>query len=183
MSRGRRSFLLGLLIITATVCLVLGLTLPIIKLTRFYVWSDVHSLITVVRELYFSGEMILAGIVLVFSIIFPFTKLVYLLTLYTILTIHPNDASPWLKRLSHIGKWSMLDVLVLALIIFYVKMTDLADAVSLPGINFFAAAVILTMIATAWLESIVNSVTRENETDTGKKVADDSAVYGEDVSK
>jgi paraquat-inducible protein A len=77
MSRGRRSFLLGLLIITATVCLVLGLTLPIIKLTRFYVWSDVHSLVTVVRELYYSDELILAGIVFIFSIVFPFFKLLY----------------------------------------------------------------------------------------------------------
>lgn len=183
MSRGRRSFLLGFLIITATVCLVLGLTLPIIKLTRFYVWSDVHSLITVVRELYYSGEIFLAGIVLVFSIIFPFFKLLYLLTLYTILTIHPNDVSSWLKRLSHAGKWSMLDVLVLALIVFYAKMTDLADAVSLPGINFFAAAVILTMIATAWLENIVSSVAQENKKRASEKAASDSALYGEDASK
>ncbi|MBX2804613.1 MAG: paraquat-inducible protein A [Hyphomicrobiales bacterium] len=183
MSRGRRSFLLGLLIITATVCLVLGLTLPIIKLTRFYVWSDVHSLVTVVRELYYSEELILAAIVFVFSIVFPFFKLLYLLALYTILAVHPNEAGPWLKRLAYAGKWSMLDVLVLALIIFYAKMTDLADAVSLPGIYFFAAAVILTMIATAWLENIAEK-TNETVRKTEKSViASERAIYGEDASK
>ena len=79
MSSGRRSFLLGLLILGATVCLVLGLTLPIMRLTKFYVWTDVHSLISVVRELYMAGEYVLAGIILLFSIIFPFLKLLYLL--------------------------------------------------------------------------------------------------------
>jgi paraquat-inducible protein A len=183
MSRGRRSFLLGLLIITATVCLVLGLTLPIIKLTRFYVWSDVHSLVTVVRELYYSEELLLAGVVFIFSIVFPFFKLLYLLTLYTILTIHPNDAGPWLKRLAHAGKWSMLDVLVLALVIFYAKMTDLADAVSLPGIYFFAVAVLLTMIATAWLENIAGKMTQERVENERKEIAADTAIYGEDTPK
>jgi hypothetical protein len=54
--------------------------------------------------------------------------------------------------MSGLGKWSMLDVLVLALLIFYAKATNLADATSMPGIYLFAAAVILTMIATAIIE-------------------------------
>jgi paraquat-inducible protein A len=149
---GRRSFLLGLLILGATVCLVLGLTLPIMRLTRFYVWTDVHSLISVVYELYLSGEYILAGIILLFSIIFPFVKLLYLLALYSIREVRPRHSARWLRRMSWLGKWSMLDVLVLALLIFYAKATNLADATSMPGIYLFAAAVILTMIATAIIE-------------------------------
>jgi paraquat-inducible protein A len=152
MSSGRRSFLLGLLILGATVCLVLGLTLPIMRLTRFYVWTDVHSLISVVRELYLSGEYILAGIILLFSIIFPFLKLLYLLALYSLREVSRGHSTRWLKRMSGLGKWSMLDVLVLALLIFYAKATNLADATSMPGIYLFAAAVILTMIATAIIE-------------------------------
>ena len=152
MSSGRRSFLLGLLILGATVCLVLGLTLPIMRLTRFYVWTDVHSLISVVRELYLSGEYILAGIILLFSIVFPFLKLLYLLALYSLREVGRSHSGRWLKRMSGLGKWSMLDVLVLALLIFYAKATNLADATSMPGIYLFAAAVILTMIATAIIE-------------------------------
>ena len=49
--------------------------------------------------------------------------------------------------MSWLGKWSMLDVLVLALLIFYAKSTGIADAVSMPGIYMFAAAVVLTMLA------------------------------------
>jgi paraquat-inducible protein A len=152
MTSGRRSFILGLFIIAATVCLVLGLTLPIIRLTRFYVWTDVHSLVSVVRELYLANEIILASVVLIFSIIFPFLKLLYLLALYSLRHVRPDQSAKWLKRLSWLGKWSMLDVLVLALVVFYAKATNLADATSMPGIFLFAGAVILTMIATAMIE-------------------------------
>jgi paraquat-inducible protein A len=152
MGGSRRSFLLGLLIIAATVCLVLGLTLPIIRLTQFYVWTDVHSLISVVRELYLADELMLASVVFTFSIVFPFLKLLYLLALYSIRHVQPNHAGRWLKRLSWLGKWSMLDVLVLALVVFYAKAANLADAMSMPGIYLFAAAVLLTMIATAMIE-------------------------------
>jgi paraquat-inducible protein A len=152
MNDGRQSFLLGLMIVGAAVCLVLGLTLPIIKLTRFYIWIDVHSLVSVVRELYSSGELILATVICLFSIVFPILKLLYLLALYSIRHVQPTRAADWLKRLSWLGKWSMLDVLVLALVVFYAKATNLADATSMPGIYLFASAVILTMIATAMIE-------------------------------
>ena len=152
MSGSRRSFLLGLMIIGATVCLVLGLTLPIMRLTRFYIWTDVHSLVSIVRELYLSGEIFLAGIICVFSVIFPFIKLLYLLALYSIRQVHQSVPGRWLKRMSWLGKWSMLDVLVLALVIFYAKATNLADATSMPGIYMFAVAVVLTMIANSMIE-------------------------------
>lgn len=148
----RQSFLLGLLILAATVCLVLGLTLPIMRLTRFYIWTDVHSLVSVVVALYRSDEIVLAAIITVFSVVFPFLKLFYLLALYSVRREQPDRAGRWLKRLSWLGKWSMLDVLVLSLVIFYAKATNLADATSMPGIYLFAAAVILTMIATAIIE-------------------------------
>lgn len=160
MSGSRQSFLLGLMILGATICLVLGLTLPIIRLTRFYIWTDVHSLVSVVRELYFSGELVLATVVCVFSIVFPFLKLLYLLALYSIRHVQPNQTADWLKRLSWLGKWSMLDVLVLALVIFYAKATNLADAASMPGVYLFASSVILTMIATAMIENDMDRLTK-----------------------
>jgi len=142
-----RSFILGILIVAATVCLVLGLTLPIMRLTRFYVWTDVHSLLSIVTELYKAQEIFLAGVICLFSVVFPFIKLLYLLALASARHTSPQRQNRLLKRLAWLGKWSMLDVLVLALIIFYAKSTQLADAVSMPGIYMFAAAVVLTMLA------------------------------------
>ncbi len=149
MLAGGRSFFLGLLIVSAAVCLVLGISLPVLKLTRLYVWTDTFSIVSVIWALYRDGELILSGVLLIFSIIFPIVKLLYLLALYAV-PVEPEDRRRQaLDRLGWLGKWSMLDVLVLALMIFYVKSSGIADAASLPGIYFFAASVILTMIATA----------------------------------
>lgn len=173
MSGSKRSFLLGLLIIGATVCLVLGLTLPIIRLTRFYVWTDVHSLISVARELYLADEIILASVICLFSIIFPFVKLLYLLALYSIRHIQPDQSGKWLKNLSWLGKWSMLDVLVLALVVFYAKATNLADATSMPGVYLFAGAVILTMIATAMIEHDIETYAAPKQPDLPDRIGND----------
>jgi paraquat-inducible protein A len=164
---GARSFLLGLLIVAATVCLVLGLTLPIMRLTKLYFWSDAHSLISIVTELYQAQEVFLAGVICLFSIVFPCLKLLYLLTLYSAAQTGPQRPGPALRRMSWLGKWSMLDVLVLALVIFYAKSTRLADAVSMPGIYMFTAAVVLTMLAYGIAEhDIERGAQADNPTET-----------------
>jgi paraquat-inducible protein A len=157
MTSSARSLLLGALLLAATVCLVLGLTLPIIRLTRFYVWSDAHSLVSIVRELYLLDEVFLAVVVGVFSIVFPFLKLLYLLAIFASHRAHPGTRGHFLRRVAWFGKWSMLDVLVLALVIFYVKTAQMVDAVSTPGVYMFTAAVILTMIAHAMVEREIES--------------------------
>lgn len=149
---GLRTFLVGALIIGATTCLVLGLTMPVIELTYFYVWSDTHSFISIVRALLAEQEIFLAGILVVFSMFFPAIKLVYLLVAYTTMATGGDARNRALNRMAWLGKWSMLDVLVLALVIFYVKSGALTEAAALPGVYFFAGAVLMTMIAYALVE-------------------------------
>jgi len=146
-----RTLAVGVMIIGATACLVLGLTLPVLQLTYFYVWSDTHSFVSIVRALYAEQELFLAGVLVVFSMLFPAIKLLYLIVAYT--TMAAGGARRRvLNRMSWLGKWSMLDVLVLALVIFYVKASALTEAAALPGIYFFSAAVLMTMIAYALVE-------------------------------
>ena len=149
---GLRTFLVGALIFGATTCLVLGLTMPVIELTYFYVWSDTHSFISIVRALLAEQEIFLAGILGVFSMFFPAIKLVYLLVAYTTMATGGDARNRALNRMAWLGKWSMLDVLVLALVIFYVKSGALTEAAALPGVYFFAGAVLMTMIAYALVE-------------------------------
>jgi paraquat-inducible protein A len=51
MQRGARAFLVFSLTLAAAVCLVLGLTLPVVKLTRLYFWTDTHSLTSIISAL------------------------------------------------------------------------------------------------------------------------------------
>jgi len=147
-----RTFTVGLMIVGAAMCLVLGLTMPVIELTYFYVWSDTHSFISIVRALYAEQEMFLAGILVVFSMLFPAIKLVYLLVAYACMAAGEGARRRMLNRMAWLGKWSMLDVLVLALVIFYVKASALTQANTLPGVYFFSGAVLMTMIAYALVE-------------------------------
>jgi paraquat-inducible protein A len=145
--RGLRAFSIFALTLCATACLVLGLTQPVVQLTRLYFWRDTHSITSIISALYYTNEIFLAGIIFIFSIIFPVFKLIYITLAGTLITFDSPSGNRWFKRIEWLGKWSMLDVLVLALLVFYAKSTTLADAIALPGIYFFAASVILTMLA------------------------------------
>jgi len=149
-----RRFLLNLTILAAAVCLVLGLVLPVVKLSRLYVWTDEHSMASVIWALYSKDELFLAAVIAVFSILIPAIKLLYLLAMAS-LAGEGEAGTHWqrpLKHLEWLGKWSMLDVLVLALIVFYVKSSGVADAAAMPGLYFFSGSVVLTMLAYGWIK-------------------------------
>ena len=147
-----RRFVLNLMIVAAAVCLYHGITEPIIKLTQLFVFSDTHSLATAVLALFYDGEWFLATIVLIFSMLMPTAKLLYLLALGSLSPEHLSQRHGWLKRLEWFGKWSMHDVLILSLTIVYLRAEGISQAVSMPGVRWFAAAVILIMLAYGWLK-------------------------------
>jgi len=155
MTLGGRRFLLTLAIVGASVCLALGVSLPIIKLTKFVFFTYEHSLISTVNALIRSGQIFLGITVLIFSIALPILKLLYLLLLSTLPKRELQRLSRQLRALEWIGKWSMHDVLVLSLSIFFIKSQGVYDAKSLNGVYFFTAAVLFMILAYAWLRGDV----------------------------
>ena len=85
-----------------------------------------------------------------FSVVFPFFKLLYLLTL----CLSPNVPSSFRQKsisaMEWLGRYSMTDVMVLALIIFYMNSSGYTEAKVLPGVHCFAASALMTMIAYGW---------------------------------
>lgn len=155
MMLGGRRFLLSLALVGASVCLALGISLPIIKLTKFVFFTYEHSLISTVNALIRSGQIFLGITVMIFSILLPILKLLYLLLLSTLPRREVSRMSRQLRALEWLGKWSMHDVLVLSLSIFFIKSQGVYDAKSLTGVYFFTAAVLLMILAYAWLRSDV----------------------------
>jgi paraquat-inducible protein A len=153
MTLGGRRFLLSLAIVAASICLALGVSLPIIKLTKFVFFTYEHSLISTVRALLRSGQHFLAITVFIFSIFLPILKLLYLLLLSTLPQPELKRLHRQLRALEWLGKWSMHDVLVLSLSIFFIKSQGVYDAKSLNGVYFFTAAVVFMILAYAWLRS------------------------------
>jgi paraquat-inducible protein A len=160
---GGRRFLLSLAILGASVCLALGITMPIIKMTSFVFWTSQHSLLSTVEVLLLDGQWFLGLTVLVFSIVFPILKLLYLLLVSTL----PNEEivrQHWrLRALEWLGKWSMHDVLVLALMIFFIKSQGVYDASSLNGVYFFTAAIVMMILAYAWLPAVASASVRREQ--------------------
>lgn len=144
----RQQALAGLLLaLFAALLLWLGLTSPSIEFKRFFFLTDRHSILSVISGLWAEGETLLALILALFSVAFPVLKIASLTLAGLLMAIRRKRAHRTLALSSALGRWSMLDVLVLALVIFYVKNSGIADATSLPGIWYFAASVVTTMMA------------------------------------
>ncbi len=135
-----------LLVFVATLCFAIGVTQPLLAIERFWLLSETPSLIGIVAGLWTGGDYLLAALIALFSIIFPTVKL----ALLALSAADPAGREPpaWAKALS---KWSMLDVVLVALVIFAAKTSGLATALTLPGLWFFALSVALTAFASALL--------------------------------
>jgi paraquat-inducible protein A len=145
-----RNFVLSFLIILATVFFALGVILPVIRFTTVYVWSNEHSIATIIWALFENQEYFLCTVLFLFSIFFPFLKLFYLLTLATSPDIPEEFRRRSISTMEWLGRYSMTDVMVLALMIFYVNSSGYTEASVLPGVYFFAASALMTMLAYGW---------------------------------
>ncbi len=131
------------LIILSAVFLPLGLTLPVLETTRFWFFKDSYSLIDTVRGLYGSGEIALAFLIALFSLVTPALKLILVTWLHIGDPHQRPGLSQWVERL---GKWSLTDVLVVAVLIVVWSGTGL-QLTTQPGLWFFAASAVMLMVA------------------------------------
>ncbi len=134
----------GLLLLSS--CLLpLGLILPALETTHFAFWRDEHSILSFGIALWQAQDYFLAAVILGFSVFFPGTKLIWMWRLQFNRRIQPTRAR--LRVLETLGKWSMADVLVIALIVFSFRGNMVFGATPLPGVYLFALATVLAMLA------------------------------------
>jgi len=136
----RMNALRPLLLLLAAISFGLGISLPLIRFERLYFFTETPSLIGVIAGLWTDGDAALAGLVSLFSLVFPVVKMA---TVYEA-AFGSGRFPAWAGVLA---KWSMTDVLIVAILIFAAKTSGLASAVSQPGIWFYAASTLLTAIA------------------------------------
>lgn len=149
---GPTTFLIPVLLLGAALAFPLGLTLPLMRLEKFFVFEETPSLIAVVTGLWDAGDALLAAVIGIFSIVFPVTKL-FVLFLIGFGTL-PVRRLVWLSAL---GKWSMMDVMLVAIVVFAAKTSGMASAVALPGIWFFGAATLLSAGAALAIEKTMRA--------------------------
>jgi paraquat-inducible protein A len=138
------------LLIAAAICYIPANALPVLSTTTLGA-SDEETILGGVSFLYTSGSWPLALIVLIASVMVPLGKLVALA--YLLITVQRGSLSSNRERtrlyriVEFVGRWSMLDVFVDTFTVALVQLSPLMSVNPGPGVLFFAAVVILTMIA------------------------------------
>lgn len=102
-----------------------------------------------VVRLFKSGMPGIALIVFVASLLVPFLKVAVLAVIYWQTPDNPSPLTAtraW-RLVYWIGRWSMLDVFVVALLTGLMQFGQLAYVKPQPGITAFAVAVVLTMLS------------------------------------
>jgi paraquat-inducible protein A len=101
--------------------------------------SQTRSVLGAVKSLHQSGDNFVAGLILLFSVLVPFTKALLLIPIFM------TSGSPTSDRLYRlvraISKWSMADVFAVGMLIalLVVKGTANFEAIAGPGFYFFAS--------------------------------------------
>jgi paraquat-inducible protein A len=139
------------LLLLAAGLLFYGLQAPILTLEKFYFFSNTVSLLSALEVLAQEAEWGLFVLIGTFSVVFPILKLLMLLLIWNIEPADSERHRVHLHWLSVYGKWSMLDVFVVALLVVSIKLGAMAEAHVERGIYAFAASVILTMLLSAWI--------------------------------
>jgi len=105
------------------------------------------SILSGIIELLTHGSWFVGSVVLLFSIIFPLTKIVLLLELSLLELLHHRHKATTLRIMEHAGKWSMMDVMLLAFLVMLVKLGNLVEFDFGPAIVAFVLCVTMSMIA------------------------------------
>lgn len=147
----KQGTIINLLLLVALASLVVGLTAPLLTLEKMYFFENTISLISTIEELFLQKEWFLFIVIALFSLCVPAIKIA---SLVLILNLEYSKGS-FLDRALHvievIGKWSMLDVFVVALLLVSVKLGILAKVEVHYGLYAFAASVLLTMVLSFWI--------------------------------
>lgn len=169
----------GLLLATAAFCLALGITLPLLEMERLFFLTDRPSLIDVIAGLWSNGDALLAAIIALASVVFPVAKIAALqFTLALSATPakdHPAWARPMDRAVGFFTKWSMLDVMLVALAIFAARTSSLAAAVSQPGLWFFAGSALASAVAAHLVQRARRQLDAEKDHPQHRR--DDEAQY------
>ena len=154
------------LAITSLISLIFGLINPILMVTihkKIEHLGDVilsfesKGILGSISKLFDSGEIAVAITILLFSVIVPLLKILTLI--FTIIFRDYRFSHHLVEFFKHIGKWSMVDVFVVAIFLVYLTSSkgDVSHAEIEVGLYFFLAYVLLSMITTIKMKKVISA--------------------------
>lgn len=138
------------LALAALILYPLAMALPVLEITKLgystqtTIWSGVIQLLT-------SGHLIIGIIVLLCSVVIPLAKIlgifILCLTAGREELLHRRHQARTYRAIDWLGRWGMIDVLLVAILVAAVKLGDWVNVHPGPGIIAFAGVVILSLLA------------------------------------
>lgn len=124
-----------------------ALLLPLIKVERLgHAHED--NLLAGVATLWAEGELLVGTVIFLFSIVLPPLKL---MTLYILARnaaqVHHHHRALLYHLVEFLGRWGMLDVMLVALLVAFVKLGDLVSINAGAGLGAFTLMVLLSLLA------------------------------------
>jgi paraquat-inducible protein A len=133
-----------------------GIFTPFTSVTKLWLFENQISVYQGLIVLWKAGELFLFLILFVFTVCFPFVKINALLALWLYPRLNAEQAKNFFRFVSHLGKWSMLDVFVIAILVMTVKSGGLASVKVQGGFFLFFVSVMLTQCASLWTGRIAS---------------------------
>ncbi len=138
------------LVISAMLLYIPAMVYPMMEITKFGSTIDSTILEGITSFIEYENYFI-ATVVFVASIVIPIVKLVGLLVIFISLKIHIKMNRKTkiyiFKFIDSIGKWSMIDIFVVAILASIVQLDEIFNIKADIAATSFALVVILTMIA------------------------------------
>jgi paraquat-inducible protein A len=134
--------------IVGLITLVPAYFLPAFLMTNSVDGSRWFSIWSGIQKFYEKGDLFLGTLILVFSVIFPIVKLLLTLTCCISRGLFGDKLSHKLVRIAdYSAKYSMLDVLVVAMLIVVIKVDEYIQLIPTIGIYLFSAAIACSILA------------------------------------
>jgi paraquat-inducible protein A len=138
------------LLIAACILYIPANVLPVMTVTSFG-QCEPDTILSGVKLLIEAGMWPVALLVFFASIIVPVVKIVVMM--FLLVSVHmrsrwrPRDRTVLYRLIEAVGRWSMVDVFMISILVALVNLGAIASIVPGPGATAFASVVILTMIA------------------------------------
>lgn len=151
--------LIGPLLVAALALLGVAWTLPLMTVRTLVLWQDEISLLDTALALTRQGEWLLSTVIVLFALVAPSAKLLTALMVWYRIDPRRPRLPRLLAWLDLLGRWSMLDVFVAALLIVGIKATAVSDVIVHAGLYVFVAAVVLSIALTQRLRVLAARAT------------------------
>lgn len=141
---GWKGWIIPILLIISLISNILGLVLPFLEIDEAFKKPITYSLPHSVHLMWTAKLYIISVLILGFSIIFPFAKLISLFIAWFV-PMKSSKRVKFLHVIELLGKWSFMDIFVVILLIALTNHQQWISSTIHIGVYFFIGAISLSM--------------------------------------